>query len=119
MSPQEQVFAEAYAKHFPDKPPYAKLSEREKRLNRFYFESRGVIFNPRFGVTGRIGGYAALRDFTLAAASEEPPTELGEADRAEGIARRAEQAGEGETAKASAGEGEPARATPPRAEPRQ
>jgi len=44
MSPQEQVFAEAYAKHFPDKPPYAQLSDREKRQTRFYFETRGLIF---------------------------------------------------------------------------
>src|ERR1700745_3434672 len=98
MSLREQVFAEAYAKHFPDKPPYAKLSEREKRNARFYFESRGVVFNPRFGVTGRIGGYAALRDFTLPL--EDVKEALGPEDRAEKIARKAEEQEEREAEEA-------------------
>jgi hypothetical protein len=113
MSLREQIFAEAYAKKFPDKPPYEKLSEREKREVRFYFENRGVIFNPRFGVTGRIGGYAALRDFTLAS------EDLKEADRAEEIARRAEEEEEKQAEVASAEEEELARAASPRLELRQ
>jgi hypothetical protein len=107
---QEAVLAEAYARRFPDKPPYGTLSEEEKREIRGYFESRGVIFNPRFGVTGRIGGYAALRDFTLA---------VNEADRAEMIAKRAEEQEEEETAAATAEEEELHRAASPRAEIRQ
>ena len=108
---QEAVLAEAYARRFPGKPPYSTLSAEERWEIRGYFESRGVIFNPRFGVTGRIGGYSALRDFTLA-------SELGE-DRAEEIAKRAEQAEEEEIATATAEEEELHRATTPRAEIRQ
>jgi hypothetical protein len=68
MCPNNEVLiAEAYAKAFPKATPYEQLSPSGQREARGYFESRGVIFNPRFGVTGRIGGYAALRNFTLAA----------------------------------------------------
>jgi hypothetical protein len=102
---REVVLAEAYAKHFPGKPPYDTLSPKEQWEIRGYFESRGVLFNPRFGVTGRIGGYSALRDFTLA---------VNEADRAEEIAKRAGEEEEAEAEAKAAEDEELARATTPR-----
>lgn len=87
--------------------PLAALTKKPPKRGGL-FETRGVIFNPRFGVTGRIGGYAALRDFTLA------PDELKEAekdpekkpDREEEIIRKAEAEEEAEAEKASAEEEE-------------
>ena len=101
---REAVLAEAYARKYPAGPPFFTLSPKKKAEIRGYFESRGVIFNPRFGVTGRIGGYAALRDFTLA---------VNEADRAEQIAKRAEEQEEAEAEATAAEEEELARAASP------
>jgi hypothetical protein len=118
---REAVLAEAYARKYPDAPPFHTLSPKRKWEIRGYFESRGVIFNPHWGVTGRINGYAALRNFSLAS---EPPAELelGEAeraDRAEIIAKRAEEQEEAEAEAQSAEEEELTRAAAPKTpEPR-
>lgn len=95
---REAVLATAYARKYPDGPPFHTLSPRRKAEIRGYFESRGVIFNPHFGVTGRINGYAALRDFTV------------EEDRAEEIAKRAGEQEEEEAEAAAAEEEELSRA---------
>jgi hypothetical protein len=67
-----------YESRLPNGPAFATLDESQRAEFRLFVETKGVLFNPRWGLTGRLNAYDALRTFTLAeneVALEDPETE--------------------------------------------
>lgn len=63
---------ECYAARIKNGPAFDSLDESQISEFRLFVESRGILWNPKWGLTGRISAYDALRNLTLA---EEADTE--------------------------------------------
>jgi hypothetical protein len=69
---------EVYERRLPAGPAFASLDEGQKAEFRLFVETRGVLWNPKWGMVGRLNAYGAFREFTLEendVALEDPPLE--------------------------------------------
>jgi hypothetical protein len=54
-----------YESRLPNGPAFGTLTESQKAEFRLFVETKGVVWNPRWGMVGRMNAYGAFREFTL------------------------------------------------------
>jgi hypothetical protein len=54
-----------YERRLPNGPLFSTLTESQEAEFRLFVETRGVLWNPRWGLTGRLNAYGAFREFTI------------------------------------------------------